>query len=350
MHCISAPALAACAMFALVVSVAYGQRNPGVPRGGGGQPNAQGAAGGQRGPVGRVANAPRQQAPPNGRAQLGGPPAWFPLEPKLQQHTDHVLRFWEQHSGKIERYRCDFKRWEFDPSIHRTDFTTYAVGKIQYARPDKGLFAVTELHQGRKGPGGKIEYHKRKETDLEKWICDGRTIFEFDHRNQRVVERPLPPEMQGQNIVEGPLPFLFGAKAEQIKSRYWVRVNPNKRGSDPNQGVFWLEAVPKFKEDAASYKQIDVVIPDDDKFLPKAIILLHRDGSRSTFEFANREFNWNVALEKLKIWERAFFNPATPKGWKRFKEPLAQAAVAPPPAARPAAAPARRGGQGPGVR
>jgi TIGR03009 family protein len=303
----SIQAIAACLLIVGVVSLAHGQR----------------------GAAPRVAKNRQQQQPANPQVQRGGAPAWFPLEPRLQQHTDKVLKFWEHHSGQIKIYRCNFKRWEDDPQFDPKVFETYAKGRIQYAKPDKGLFQVTELHQGRK-INGKVQHIKQQETDLEKWICDGKTIFEFDHRNKRVVERPLPPEIQGQQIVEGPLPFLFGAKAAQINSRYWVRVNPDKPAKQSGKpGAFWIEAVPKFREDAANYKQIDIVIPDDEKFLPKAIILHHPDRSRTTFEFSERDHDWKDPLAKLRVWERAFFNPATPKGWKRFKEPVAQQAAAP---------------------
>jgi hypothetical protein len=198
-----------------------------------------------------------------------------------------------------------------------------------YAQPDKGLFEVTELLQGQRKADGTIEYIKQRETDLEKWICDGKTVFEFDHRNKQLIERGLPPEMQGKQIVEGPLPFLFGAKKAQIEARYWVRINPEKKA------VFWLEAVPKRREDAANFRQIDIVIPDNEEFLPKAIILHHRGGTQTTFEFTKRETNWNAPFEKLAIWNRAFFNPATPIGWKRVKEPASQQQTARPPGQAP---------------
>lgn len=258
----------------------------------------------------RIANAsqPRVQRPQ-------GAPDWFPLHPALQQHTDDVLKFWEHHSGKVDRYRCDFKRWEYDrQNFDRVHFQTYSLGRIMYAKPDKGLFEVTELQQGQRQEDGEIAYAKQPAAEFEKWICDGRTIFEFDHRNKQLIARDLPPEMQGAQIVEGPLPFLFGAKKAQIEARYWVRINPDKKD------VFWLEAVPKHREDAANFQKIDIVIPDDKKFLPKAIILHHRGGTQTTFEFTNRETDWNETLEKLAIWNRAFFNPATPIGWKRVNQ------------------------------
>lgn len=274
----------------------------------------------------RVADAGQQQ-----QQRPQGQPDWFPLHPELQKHTDSVLNFWEFHSGNIDRYRSDFQRWDYD----RANFdpvkpVTFATGKIMYAKPDKGLFEVTALQQGRKLEDGTVEYVPQESADFEKWICDGTTIFEFDHRNKQVIERELPPEMQGKAIVEGPLPFLFGAKKAQIEARYWVRINPEKRD------VFWLEAVPKLRDDAASFRQIDIVIPDNAEFLPKAIILHHRGGTQTTFEFTNRETNWNEALEKLAIWNRAFFNPATPVGWKRVKESaMHQQGIEPPGQALP---------------
>jgi TIGR03009 family protein len=270
----------------------------------------------------RVADArqPQEQQRPRGC------PDWFPLHPALQKHTDEVLNYWEHHSGKIERYRSDFQRWEYDTqNFHPTKFQTSATGKIMYAQPDKGLFEVTSLHVGKKQADGTVLYEKQQATEFEKWICDGATVFEFDHRNKQLIERGLPPEMRGKQIVEGPLPFLFGAKKPQIEARYWVRVNPEKKD------VFWLEAVPKLRDDAANFRQVDIVIPDDKDFLPEAIILRHRGGTQTTFQFTNRETNWNEALEKLAIWNRAFFNPATPIGWKRVKEPAAQQQAAQPP-------------------
>ncbi|MEO8497944.1 MAG: TIGR03009 domain-containing protein, partial [Planctomycetota bacterium] len=271
----------------------------------------------------RVADARQQQE----QQRPQGAPDWFPLHPALQKHTDEVLKFWEFHSGKIERYRSDFQRWEYDKAnFHPVQPQTYSSGKIMYAKPDKGLFEVTALQQGQRQADGEIKFIPQQAAEFEKWICDGSTIFEFDHRNKQLIERGLPPEMQGQQIVEGPLPFLFGAKKAQIEARYWVRINAEKKD------VFWLEAVPKQRDDAANFRQIDIVIPDDKEFLPKAIILHHRGGTQTTFEFTSRETNWNETLEKLQVWNRAFFNPATPSGWKRVKEPASQQQLVPPPA------------------
>lgn len=277
----------------------------------------------------RVADAqPRRQVQgPVPREQLG---PWGQIPPKLQEHTDKVLNFWEFHSSKIERYRCEFQRWEYDQTFDPKKFQTYSKGRIMYAKPDKGLFEVSELHQGRKVEG-RVGYTKQSNTELEKWICDGKTIFAFDHRNKRLNEQPIPPDVQGKQIVEGPLPFFFGAKAAQIKARYWVRLNPEVRDK------FVVQAIPKFQKDAANFQRIDIIIPDDEQFLPKAILMFHPGGARTTFEFAKRETNWrDNPLDPLKLFHREFFNPKTPAGWVRVKQPLAQNAT-PPPRQRPVA-------------
>ena len=52
----------------------------------------------------------------------------------------------------------------------------------------------------------------------------GQSIFEYKFNDKKLVERPLPPEMRGERIADGPLPFLFGPKADEMKARYWIRV------------------------------------------------------------------------------------------------------------------------------
>ena len=64
-------------------------------------------------------------------------------------------------------------------------------------------------------------------------------MFEYRHDQKQLVERPIPPQLQGQAIVDGPLPFLFGAEAAKLKARYWMRIEQQanrtrtKSGSSP---------------------------------------------------------------------------------------------------------------------
>jgi len=199
---------------------------------------------------------------------------------------------------------------------------THSDGTIKYQSPDKGLFKVEKVlhYMPPAKPGGRPKYESRKDEHGEYWICDGKATYEFDYKNKHLKVRPLPPEMQGTGIADGPLPFLFGAKAEKIKQRYWVRVLQAPPGKENKE--FWLLAVPKTRQDAANFKQVEVIL-DAKLFLPLAIQVYDRgfDGranfSREVYVFDERVVNEKMTIQKLNIFRKEFFQPTVPLGWKK---------------------------------
>jgi TIGR03009 family protein len=247
------------------------------------------------------------------------------LSPEQQQFLDNVLREWERRSKTVQRYRCTFKRWEYDAVFGPRDtFKTYSDGVIQYSAPDKGLFKVTSIwdYTPPAKPGEKPTYVQRKGELGEHWICDGLSVFEHDAKTKQLFQRELPPEMRGTAIADGPFPFLFGAEAEKIKRRYWVQPLPT-----PPQvkGEYWLEAYPKLRQDAVNYLKVHVIIDHTD-FLPKGLVIFDRNfqpnqnPARVTFTFERREVNWSVALQQLNLFNREFYEPKVPFGWKKVVE------------------------------
>jgi TIGR03009 family protein len=251
-------------------------------------------------------------------------PDWVPLPKDHADYIDKILNYWEYTSKGIQRYQCRFRRWEYDANAvgNAEVAKTYAEGVIKYAAPDKGLFHVEKSLQVvlPLTAGQEAKYKANEETLNEHWVCDGKSIFEFDGLNKQLKQRELPPEMQGKQIVEGPLPFLFGAKADAIKARYWIRA----KVPPPKSGVFWLEAYPKTREDAANFRSVQVVINESD-WLPEGMVLLHRNKATTTFGFEQREKNWTEIVGKLNPFHSQFFEPKTPPGWKKvvekFQEP-----------------------------
>ena len=250
----------------------------------------------------------------------------FPaMSPQEQKFLDDVLGYWEQRSRAVERYRCTFRRWEYDPVFGPANtFKTYSEGAIKYSAPDKGLFKVekTMHYQPPATPGAQPNFVQRPEEIGEYWICDGASTFEHDFKNKKLVQRELPPEMQGRAIAEGPLPFLFGAEAAKIKQRYWIHPLPVPKDV---QGEYWLEAYPKTRQDAVNYQKVHVIIAQAD-FLPKGLVIFDRNfdqarnPARTTFTFDNREVNWSVALQQLAPWMNEFYEPKVPFGWKKVVE------------------------------
>jgi TIGR03009 family protein len=293
------------------------------------------------GPQQQVARGGQRMAPGTGPARGATAlapmaPTWIPLTPTHQAYLEQILAYWEQKSSQTDRYRCTFKRWEYDPVFGPKDtFKIYSEGVIKYSSPDKGLFRVDKLleYQAPKESGGPPTYEAPREQtgSYDHWICDGTYIYQFDQAQKKLVQNELPPEVRGQAIARGPLPFLFNAKAEDIKQRFWLQViTPNNV-----QGEYWLEAVPKTQEDAASFKMIHVIIDEAD-YLPKAMVLFDTSyvpgsrPSRTTFQFNDREVNFSILAEQLNLFHREFYEPKLPAGWTRELNKAGSAPLPPP--------------------
>ena len=87
-------------------------------------------------------------------------------------------------------------------------------------------------------------------------MCDGKSIFEYKPAQKQVEEHRLPRELQGKAIANSPLPFLFGAEAQKLKQRYFIRIVTPQDVQDQ----IWLEAYPRFQQDAANFHHAQFVI------------------------------------------------------------------------------------------
>jgi TIGR03009 family protein len=287
-------------------------------------------------PGGPGLNVPRVQVvPPNVGPQQ---PEWFPLDPKVQEWVDQVLLYWEKRSDQVKTLECTFEKWEYDPQavpdeynrlktlgkLHEMRYSKFARGVIKYAAPDKGLFRVTELYGlAPDEAGGDLKYAKQPPENGEHWVTDGKRVFAFDAVKKEVIESQLPPEMQGKSLADGPLPFMFGARAETIKARYWIRP---LRADNP--GEYCLEAVPKSRQDAANFKMVQIVL-DEKEYLPVRMQIFDTDWSisnphRTAFKFDNRVVNSPkvgpllnpLGLPLPNPWAREFYEVTIPNNWK----------------------------------
>ncbi len=259
-------------------------------------------------------------------------PDWIPLNARHQEYLDQVLGYWEKKSDQIKRYRCTFKRWEYDPVFGPKDtYRTYAEGVIKYAAPDKGLYRVEKVKQYQPPAerGGQPQYPEAGDMLKEHWVCDGQSIFEFDYTQKHLVQRQLPPDMRGKAIGKGPLPFLFNANVSDIKRRFWLHIitPPSAKGE------YWLEAIPKTQEDAANFTMVHVIIDESD-YLPKAMVLFDGEvkrgaspASRTSFRFEHREVNFSILAQQLNLFHREFYEPKTMTGWTKIVEKWNQPAI-----------------------
>ena len=255
----------------------------------------------------------------------------FELTQEEEQYRNQVLDYWQQSSDKINKYSCKFRRYEFDTDkvAHRNSQTnqlsaaSIGVGELFFASPQRGRYEVNEIWRFAAPPKSDSEQadYKLQDKDLfrEKWICDGATIYEFDFQSKRLNETQLPPEMQGaKGLANSPIPFLFGAKREDILNRYWVRVVTPKG----TEGEYWLEAFPKKAADAQNYKKIEIVIAEAD-FLPKAMHMYAAQYDPKKGNFASVQFEFDDRKANTVSLKDFFTRPQKPMGWKRVQvQPL----------------------------
>ncbi|MGD9648803.1 MAG: hypothetical protein AB7U73_24035 [Pirellulales bacterium] len=173
---------------------------------------------------------------------------------------------------------------------------------------------------------------------LEHWICDGKAIFELNAEKKQVIERVLPEHMRGKAIADGPLPFIFGAKAATLNQRYWMRL---KRPPPGQESKICLEAFPKLQQDAANFQRAELML-DPQGLTPFALQLDLPNGKNITVH----QF-YNVRTSDPLDGIKDFLMPRVPTGWTHLVEQPetvpAEQARASTPASGPAAPPRQAG-------
>ncbi len=213
-----------------------------------------------------------QPRPPEAAVQQGGvlpngaraqpqqlavqPP--FELTQQQQNELDRLLDDWEKQSSAIKQFKCNFTRWEYNPAFipNPKQPQTECHGELKYSAPDKGLFHVTEAYEAVLDPKSQT-WNMQKVDPTEYWTCNGKSIFQVDAKKKQIIEQPIPAELQGKSITDGPLPFVFGAKADTLRKRYYMRiVTPPERSKDE----VWLDARPRTQKDAANFSRVELIL------------------------------------------------------------------------------------------
>lgn len=271
------------------------------------------------------------------------PPPPFVLTPQEQADLDKALDEWERQSSQVNKFQGKFTHWKYDPTFLPPQLgpkgelveqpIKYSTGEIKYAAPDKGLIEEVESQEVTNPgtPGQKVVKHGYGEH----WACDGKILSALDHEKKEVHRTPLPPEMQGKFISEGPLPFAFGTKAAPLKARYYLRLitPPGETKS------VWLDIRPRFQKDLTNFIEVDVILRAKD-MVPTAIQITHAEvkvpmataqgqkivaaRQRDVYQFD--ETSWILELPNLFGTD---FLPH-PLGWKIINEPTTSSPVAPP--------------------
>ncbi|MDO4628652.1 MAG: hypothetical protein Q4C70_05675 [Planctomycetia bacterium] len=236
-----------------------------------------------------VPNTPSAEAPivPQADGSAERPmPAPFVLSAHEQAQTDAVLARWEGFSMGIETFETNFTRILYRRTLDSSQLQkTQEIGELRYAAPDRGMFAV----------------NTSAGEPSEKWLCDGMYVFEYKFAQKQIDQYTLPPEMRGKGITQGPLPFLFGASAVELKRRYYIRqTQPSAELARPGQ--VWLEAYPKKAEDASEFQRAEMIISFGNEVRPLAIKLFKANGEQHVYIFDLRAMKVNKTQLLPSTW------------------------------------------------
>ncbi len=288
-----------------------------------------------RQPSATAANGPAPSAPPRAGAPAPAPGGAVRQPIRKVQHQqemprlteaqeaelNHILAAWERESDKVKTLTAAFNVWEYDlawapPAVGQPPKPKReSKGEIHFAAPDKGSYEEAD--------GG------------ERWMCDGEAIYEFNRTQKKLKEYRLPEELKGKAITKGPLPFVFGAKADSMKSRYFMRVITPA----DVQNQIWIEAWPRHQQDAANFHHVQVIL--EAKLMLPVAIRLYQPNPQQFKVYSFESPKVNDAWDKIKAY---FDQPRTPLGWQRVVEeaPVPPSATPPAGAANPAAPTAAR--------
>jgi TIGR03009 family protein len=206
--------------------------------------------------------------------------------PKLDPELEKVLADWELHTARFKDMTGDIAVFKYD---HTFEVEKRAIGKFAYEAPDKGNYELKGIGADKDEVSKQIgkdgtPYAIKSEQD-QRWVCNGKKVIRINEKEKTFEEAPIPPESQGQNIIEGPLPFLFGMKAERAKRRYRDFKLVKKTETEIR-----LRVRSKEERDVGNWDTA-VIIIDAKEFIPKAVKLTDATGAESVHVFKNVVIN-----------------------------------------------------------
>jgi TIGR03009 family protein len=239
-----------------------------------------------------------------------------PADPRV----DSLLEEWARQTKKIKKLQGQHWRATRDFSWGTE---SWAQGQFYVETPDKGRIDVEPLSSKANMPktvkcrdakGQSVELKRQRDTKRDRWICDGREIKAIDDDNKTYEVVKIPPSQRGDNIMDGPLPFLFGMPPEKARARYRFKILAE------DDKAYAIEVRPNWKQDAVDWIRAELVL-DKSTCLPSRVHLHNAAGTGETvYYFRNLQVNkinlifWTDPFEpSLTFYKRSVHNsPQTP--------------------------------------
>lgn len=255
-------------------------------------------------PVAPVSRAQTDDPPARAQIEVRNAPLHQDVQP-LSPELERLLHDWAASSERIQRLEGDHLRRVYD-LVYEVE--KLSQGRFYYETPDRGRINITPVEITNKmrqqRASGEVKTKKRKDgqpfavqSDQEEcWSCDGANVYELDVAKKEARVAQLPSDMQGKNIMDSPLPFLFGMPPEKAKHRFEMSLN---EPLGPQSEHASLHIVPRLPQDAGNWASADVIL-ELRTFLPIAVQLVDPAGTKITvYTFSKLRVNENKFLDSL---------------------------------------------------
>jgi TIGR03009 family protein len=201
-----------------------------------------------------------------------------PVDPRI----DALLQEWSDRTKQIKRLQGTHIR-----ATRNFDWgnESWAEGRFYVETPDKGRIDIRPYSKDlpkekdvkpRRNPAGRlVKLNIVRDSKHDRWICDGKEIKAIDDDNKTYEAVKIPPNQQGVNIMDGPLPFLFGMPPERAKARYRFKLLAQ------NEKAYAIQVRPNLKQDAVDWMQAELLL-DRKTCLPLEVHLHNAAGTSET--------------------------------------------------------------------
>ena len=207
-----------------------------------------------------------------------------------------VLEEWSEKSANVKRLEGEILRRTYD--------TTFGVerlgeGYFYYTSPDKGRLDLNAVPvaptmlKARNKPGAKVRKKngvpfKLESEDPVKWICDGVQVISLSVEGKTAEVAQLPKHLRGKNIMDGPLPFLFGLPPLEAVNRFSMELQQKPTPQNPFAKI---QAKPRRSEDANAWKSAQIIL-DTNTGLPAHVRLVKPSGTlEEIYSFSELKVN-----------------------------------------------------------
>jgi len=231
---------------------------------------------------------PVPPAAPGGQVAPPLPPAAPPVDNKLDTH----LNGWQKNMGDLANFRfvLELKRTD---AVFKTDKGYNGV--VLCMKPN---FAVLRLNNDSDKSG----------TDYEAFICNGKSVFEYNGLAKTITEWKLPAPTPGatgnatDNIM---LDFLTGMKAKDAKARFDLTLFKE----DPN--YVYLDVKPLLPKDKSEFTQLRMALYGPNTkwpYLPAQVFMSKPNGDTEQWKFKDPQTNIagltaeHFAAQKIPGW------------------------------------------------